>query len=194
MSKPELFLSCDIETDGPIPGDYSMLSFGVVALDETGHVHDTFTENLMPLPGARQCPKTMAWWKGQPEAWEACMKSRKEPLYTLHAFVEWVEDLKKTHAVTMVCMPAGFDYMFMYWYMIKFAGQSPLSFSCIDMKTYVMATQKLPYRASSKRNWPKRWKPKTAKHTHIALDDALEQGLTFINMHKENTEGGKSNE
>ncbi len=33
MAKPETFVSTDIESDGPIPGANSMLSFARVALD-----------------------------------------------------------------------------------------------------------------------------------------------------------------
>ena len=37
----------DVETDGPIPGDYSMISFGVVLLDEK--LETTFYGQLKPI-------------------------------------------------------------------------------------------------------------------------------------------------
>jgi hypothetical protein len=186
MSKPELFFSADIETDGPIPGPYSMLSFGCVALTKDGEELGSFEANLETLSGASQDPNTMEWWKTQPEAWEACRSNLRSPEVAMKEFCGWVVAMcgLKYHPV-MVCMPAGFDFMFLYWYMVNFAGRSPFSFSCIDMKTYVMATRKRPYRQSSKRFWPKRWFP-DLPHTHIAVEDAREQGLTFINMLREN--------
>lgn len=64
----EMYVSTDVETDGPIPGIYSMLSFGsaVYLADKT--LVGTFTASLTTLPGATSDPKTMAWWATQPHA------------------------------------------------------------------------------------------------------------------------------
>jgi hypothetical protein len=186
--KKELYFSADVETDGPIPGTYSMLSFGVVALTEEGNIVDTFEANLETIPGAKQDPGTMSWWQNQPKAWEQCRKDLQNPTYAMGEFVHWVErTCGDRYKPVMVCMPAGFDFMFLYWYMINFAGRSPFSFSCIDMKTYAMAMRKTDYRKSGKSYWPPRWFSKQP-HTHIALDDAKEQGYSFIQMLKENTQ------
>jgi hypothetical protein len=37
---------------------------------------------------------------------------------------------------------------------------------------------------------PKRWFDANLPHTHVALDDALEQGAVFCNMYRENLAGG----
>lgn len=60
--KDEIYFCADIETDGPSPGQYSMLSIGIVAfkLDET--IIDTFDCNLELLSNAKQHPYTMKWW------------------------------------------------------------------------------------------------------------------------------------
>ena len=48
-----------------------------------------------------------------------------------------------------------------------------------------MALMKTEYRGSTKRAMPRRWfDPR--RHTHIALDDAIEQGALFCNMLAEN--------
>src|ERR1700694_4112719 len=60
---PEIYLSIDIEADGPIPGPYSMLSFGIAAFSIDKVLLGTFTRNLEPLPGASQHPRVMAWWQ-----------------------------------------------------------------------------------------------------------------------------------
>lgn len=184
----ELYFSTDIETDGPIPGPNSMLSFGVVALTADGKELGSFEANLETLPDATPDPSTMDWWKTQPQAWAACRKNLKDPEDTFKRFVSWVQEMcGREYAPVMVCMPSGFDFLFMYWYMIKFAGRSPFSFSCVDMRTYVMATRKTGYKKTSKKFWPNRWFPKNMPHTHVAIDDAREQGLTFVNMLKENS-------
>jgi hypothetical protein len=81
--------------------------------------------------------------------------------------------------------PAGFDFLFVYWYLIRFVGASPFSFSALDLKTYAMAVLKCDYRDAVKGNMPRRWFD-SFPHTHIALDDAIEQGALFCNMLAEN--------
>jgi hypothetical protein len=72
-----------------------------------------------------------------------------------------------------------------YWYLLSFVGRSPFSFSAVDVKSFAMALLRKPYRDCTKRNFPKHWFAENASHTHVALDDAREQGLMFINMLKE---------
>ncbi len=55
----EIYVSVDIEADGPIPGDYSMLSLGSAAYDSDGNLISTFTVNVAPLEGAKQQADTM---------------------------------------------------------------------------------------------------------------------------------------
>src|SRR6266699_2275217 len=73
---PEIYVSTDVETDGPIPGPHSMLSFGSAAYRADKTLVDTFSANLQTLPGAAGHPETMAWWQTQPEAWA---EARKDP-------------------------------------------------------------------------------------------------------------------
>jgi hypothetical protein len=73
--------------------------------------------------------------------------------------------------------------MFVYWYLIKFVGESPFSHSALDIKTYAMAVLKTEFRETAKRKMPKHWFD-DLPHTHIALDDAIEQGALFCNILK----------
>jgi hypothetical protein len=75
----------------------------------------------------------------------------------------------------------AFDFMFVHWYLIRFAGRSPFSHSGLDIKTFAMAMLRKPYRDSVKSRMPRRWFDKLP-HTHVALDDAIEQGALFCNM------------
>jgi hypothetical protein len=73
------------------------------------------------------------------------------------------------------------DFIFVYWYLIRFAGESPFSFSGLDMKTLAMVILGRWYRKIGKRTMPREWFDSTP-HTHIALDDSIEQGAIFCNM------------
>lgn len=191
MSKREIYISIDVETDGPIPGPNSMLSLGAAAfLEGNPDPVATFSRNLIMLPLASPDPDTMKWWETQPEAWRACRDHIEDPKFVMENFRNWVETINKAHDAKPVCVayPAGFDFLFVYWYLIRFVKHSPFSFSCIDVKTYAMAMLKKGYRQSAKKHMPKRWFS-DAPHTHKAVDDAIEQGQLFINILKENTNG-----
>ena len=179
MTERETYVSTDVETDGPIPGPHSMLSFASVAFDEDGTELGAFTRNLETLPGAQGHPSTLAWWAQHQKAWDACHTDLVPPAVAMADYVNWVKALPGRPV--FVAYPAGFDFLFVYWYLIRFAGESPFSFSALDVKTYAMAVLGMPYRETTKRNMPRRWFPK-ARHTHVALDDAREQGLLFAAM------------
>jgi hypothetical protein len=175
----EIYVSTDVETDGPIPGPHSMLSLGSAAFTADKELLSTFSANFETLPGATPDPKTAEWWAQQPEAWAACRQNLETPEVAMRRYVTWLGQLPGKPV--FVGYPAGFDFLFVYWYLIRFAGQSPFSFSALDIKTYAMAVLKTEFRKSTKRNMPQRWLDPHA-HTHIALDDAIEQGALFCNM------------
>lgn len=178
----EIYISTDVETDGPIPGPHSMLSFGSAAYTADKHLISTFSANLETLEGASAHPKTAAWWASQPEAWAACRKDLETPESAMARYVSWIKSLKGKPV--FVAYPAGFDFLFVYWYLIRFVGESPFSHSALDIKSFAMAVLKTDYRDSTKRNMPKRWFD-SLPHTHVALDDAIGQGALFCNMLKE---------
>ena len=179
----EIFISTDVETDGPIPGIYSMLSFASAAYLANKQLIGTFSANLETLPGASTHPQTMAWWQTQPEAWQACRVDIQAPQIAMQNYLAWIRSLPGRPV--FVAYPAAFDFLFVYWYLIRFTGESPFSHSALDIKTYAMAMLKKPYRESTKRNMPRRWFD-ALPHTHLALDDAIEQGALFCNMLAEN--------
>ena len=184
MSNNEIYFSTDVETDGPIPGPHSMLSLGSAAFSPDGVLLGTFSVNLQELPGSEPSPDTQKWWESQPKAYAACRENPVDCHDAMVRFSNWVKSLGGKPV--FVGFPAGFDFLFVYWYLIYFTGESPFSFSALDGKTYAMALLKKPYRQSTKRNYPKAWFPLKDKHTHIALDDAIEQGRIFCNMLKAN--------
>jgi hypothetical protein len=175
----EIYVSTDVEADGPIPGPHSMLSFASAAYTADKKLIGTFSANLELLEGAAPHPVQEAWWKTQPEAWAACRKDLQQPAAALVAYVEWVEALPGKPV--FVAMPAGFDFTFMFWYMMRFTGRCPFSWSALDIKTLAFAMTGLPYRKCIKPRFPKHWFD-DHPHTHVALDDAIEQGALFCNM------------
>ena len=179
----EIYVSTDVETDGPIPGPHSMLSFGSAAYAADKQLISTFSVNLETLPDAAPHPKTAEWWASQPDAWAACRRDLQPPEAGMSRYLSWLKSLPGRPV--FVAYPAGFDFLFIYWYLIRFTGESPFSHSALDIKTYAMALLRSDYRDSTKKNMPKHWFDQHP-HTHVALDDAIEQGALFCNMLKDN--------
>jgi hypothetical protein len=131
------------------------------------------------LSGAQGDPKTMEWWRGQPAAWAACRANTRDAAVVMPEYARWLRRLPGKPV--FVAYPAAYDFMFVHWYLIRFTGESPFSFSALDIKTYAMAVLGTNYRDAVKRNMPPEWFDELP-HTHVALDDAKSQGALFCNM------------
>src|SRR5262245_20544924 len=129
----EIYVSTDVESDGPIPGPHSMLSFGSAAYQRDKTLVARFTANLQLLDGATGHPRTMEWWKANPDAWSAARASARPPAEVMPEYVGWIRQLPGKPV--FVAYPAGFDFTFINWYLHRFAGDSPFSHSALDVKT-----------------------------------------------------------
>jgi len=183
----DIYISFDVETNGPIPGPFSMLSIGCAAYEYPKNLISTFERNLETLPEAGEHPDTMKWWKGFPDQYQICRANQVPPKDAMLDLLAWQKSLPGKS--TFAAFPSGFDFTFLYWYMVDVTKTNSFAFSCVDIKTYAMALLKSDYRRSSKRCLPKHWFSKELPHTHGALDDALEQGEMFMNMLIQNNGG-----
>ncbi|MCK6530793.1 exonuclease [Myxococcota bacterium] len=175
----EVFVSTDVEADGPIPGPHSMLSLGAAAFTAEKELVSTFEVNLHTLPGAAPDEATMAWWKGFPDAYAAARKDPVDPAEAMGRFGGWVKGLGGKPV--LLVYPA-WDYLWVHWYMVRFVGRSPFGLGALDIKSYLAALMDEPFHEVSKRNMAKRWFDPGLDHTHRALDDAKEQGALFCNV------------
>lgn len=181
-SKPEIYVSIDVEFDGQIPGRNSMLSFGAAAFTLASHTPiATFEANLQTLEGAVADEDTMAWWRTQPIAWAQC---REEPLLdpktAMEAFATWVERLPGKPVP--VGYPIACDSMWVRWYLVSFTDRDPLGFSGIDIATQAATLMGVPYGKAKKAHMPAKWFYGCGPHTHRALQDAISQGILFVNI------------
>lgn len=186
-SLAEIYVSTDIEADGPIPGPHSMLSFASVAYGADKTIVSTYTANLQTLPGSSPHPVTEEWWKGFPEAWAACREDVRAPEQVMSEYAAWLERLPGR--AVFVGWPASWDFMWIYWYLVRFTGMRPFRENALDIRSYAMGMRKTEFRMTSRTYLPKRWFDELP-HSHVALDDALEQGAVFCNMLAENRRSG----
>ncbi|WP_112471063.1 3'-5' exonuclease [Streptomyces triticisoli] len=185
-SKPSLYVSVDIEADGPIPGPYSMLSLGAAvagvqdadgftAADPEQH---TFYCELRPI-SEEFVPEALAV-SGLDR--ERLSRDGTEPAAAMAEFTGWVREVGAGAQPVMCGYPASYDWTFLYWYLIRFTGSSPFGHSgCMDMKTLYATKAGLPLRAVAKGTMPRHLLSRR-RHTHHALDDAVEQAELFANL------------
>lgn len=178
-SDGEIYVSTDIEADGPVPGRFSMLSLASAAYLADKTLVDTFSANLIALPDAETHPATMRWWQSQPLAWEACRENALDPAEVMPDYAEWLQRLPAKPV--FVGYPANFDFMFVAWYLNRFAGSNPFGFAALDIKSFAMAKLGTAFHGTVKHKMPDAWFDEHP-HTHVALDDAIEQGALFCNI------------
>lgn len=184
--RPSLYVSVDVEADGPIPGPYSMISFGAAvagrqdgatytAFDPQQH---TFYRELRPISDAF-VPEALAV-SGLDR--DRLVREGADPESAMADFRAWVREVSAGAQPVMCGYPASFDWTFLYWYLIRFGGVSPFGHSgCLDMKTLYATKAGVPLRAAVKRHMPPELLSRRP-HTHHALDDALEQADLMSNL------------
>ncbi|MEU6667521.1 exonuclease [Streptomyces sp. NPDC046727] len=184
--KPSRYISVDVEADGPIPGPYSMLSFGAAVAgtqDADGFAPEdperlTFYRELRPI-SADFVPEALAV-SGLDR--EALRRDGADPAVALAEFSAWVREMSAGAQPVMCGYPASYDWTFLYWYLIRFTGDSPFGHSgCLDMKTLYATKARLPLWAVAKGTMPRELLS-GRRHTHHALDDAIEQAELFANL------------
>lgn len=182
MANQEIWVSVDIEANGPIPGEYSMLSLGATALFAKNVPRVSFYKKLKPLPGARQHPDTMAWWAQHPEAWEEVISGQEDPSTVMHAFKEWLESLGGRPV--FVGYPVAWDFTHVFWYYWKFVGeQPPWGHQGLDIKTVAMMRLGTSYSNTTKSRFPRRWFAGADRElAHRAVDDAAAQEFLLRNI------------
>ena len=177
-----IWVSLDIEADGPIPFLNSMLQLGAVAVDDDGKEVGSWSACFKPLPDARADERTIVeFWNAYPGMLERVLAQAEEPALMTKEFVEWVEGLGERRKA--VCWPASFDYPFIHGYCVKFTGNCPLGFSAVDIGSYAAGVLgRAP--GLGKRHMPNEWTDGLPPHTHDALDDAREQAELFCRIKK----------
>src|SRR5687767_13335286 len=111
------YIMVDVESDGPVPGDYSMVSFGAVVVDE--QLNKTFYGKLKPISDQ---------FIGK--ALEISGHTREEtllfddPKEVMEKFTNWLSTVAKDKLI-FISDNNGFDWMFICWYFHHFTGSNP---------------------------------------------------------------------
>jgi len=177
--KKEIYISVDIESSGPIPGEFSMLSLGACIVGQT---NNTFYTELKPLNDN--------FIKQALEVNGLSMKELKakgeKPTEAMGRFEKWIWEVSGENRPVFVAFNATFDWSFTHWYFIRFLNRDPFGISGLDIKAYFMGKHNTSWSETVKKKVCLFYPSKTV-HTHNALDDAIEQAEIFEKMLKQKT-------
>jgi exonuclease len=162
------YVMVDVESDGPIPGDYSMICFAAVVVDEA--LDRAFYTRLKPI--------SESWI---PEALAVSGFARAEtlafaePAGVMQEFERWLGQQAGRRAF-FISDNNGFDWQFVNWYFWHFLGRNPFGHSSTNLGSL--------YKGMVKDTFQNFKHLRRTPHTHNPLDDAKGNAEALLEMKK----------
>jgi 3' exoribonuclease, RNase T-like len=163
------YIMIDIESDGPIPSDYSMISFGAVLVNES--LDQTFYRRLKPVSD-----------RFLQEALDISGFTREETLLfddpgkVINELAAWLKQVC-TEDPIFISDNNGYDWMFICWYFHHFTGSNPFGHSSQNLGSLYKGIVK-----DASQNFKHLRK---TKHTHNPLDDAIGNAEALIALREQ---------
>jgi hypothetical protein len=186
-SKVDAYFSADVETDGPIPGPFSILSFALVyagsfdgrQFERPEDYRKSLYRELRPISESFE-PEALRV-NGLDRA-RLCLQG-ESPDAAMTEACRWVKWVAGTAQPVLVAYPLSFDWSWLYWYFIRFSSEgSPFAYSrCFDIKTAIAVKAAIPISQAGRSQIDPSLRPERP-HTHHAIDDAIEQAEIFANV------------
>lgn len=174
-SPAEVYVSVDVETAGPSPGEYGLLSIGACLVDEPQR---GFYVELQPLT-ANALPEALAVNR---LSLSALVEHGISPGEAMARFAAWLQsEIPSDRRPVFVALNAPFDWMFVNDYFHRFLGWNPFGHSALDMKALYMGLTGCRWSESSLANIAARYSVEL-QLTHHALEDAQDQARLFRHM------------
>src|SRR5512142_2702054 len=167
----ETFISVDVETAGPYPERYSLLSIGACLVDNPDqgfYVELKPTKSQVVESALRVSQLSM----------EQLSKDGTAAAIAMQQFADWIRQAApQGQRPVMVAFNAPYDWAFMDHYFFEYLGENPFGHSAIDIKAFYMGLTGCPWEETSMLYLSPRFL-KGQQLPHDALADArLQAGL-----------------
>lgn len=169
--RPEIFISVDVETSGPIPGEFSMLSLGACLVDDD---QQSFSCLFKPL-NDRADPKAL---EVTGLSLSELSRSGETPEAAMARFAAWIWEVAEGGEPILVGFNAPFDWSFVNYYFHRFVGSNPFGFTALDIKAYYMGLTRGSWADTKSSRIAKQLQPRLVGD-HDALHDARYQAELF---------------
>lgn len=149
----------DVESDGPCPGLFNMISFGIVSLADP---QKGFLGEIAPIlesGGINDARKVSG------VTFEA-QKAYSEPTTVMKAARDWLTAVAGEKRVVIWSDNPAFDWQFWNYYCHRFLGANPAGFSARRIGDFDAGRRQEPLNTNA---WKKR---RETSHTHNPVDDA----------------------
>ena len=156
----------DVESDGPIPGDYSMICFGAVVVEPS--LERSFYGRLRPISD-QWVPEALAvsgFSRQETEAFD-------DPRNVMIQFANWIGEHSQGRPF-FISDNNGFDWQFINWYFHHFTGQNPFGHSSANLGSL--------YKGLVKDAFSNFKHLRKTKHTHHPVDDAKGNAEALLEM------------
>ncbi len=163
------YIMVDVEADGPIPPDFSMICFGAVVVEDA--LDKTFYGQIHPISDT---------W--MPEKLEVSGFSREQtlgfdnPLEVMSRFNDWVKEYGGDRPI-FISDNNGFDWQFINFYFHHFLGDNPFGYSSTNLGSL--------YKGLIKDTFKNFKHLRKTTHTHNPVDDALGNAEALLHMKRE---------
>ena len=161
------YVMVDVEADGPIPGDYSMVCFGAVVVEPD--LKRTFYGRLRPISDQ---------W--DPDALAVSGFTREETLEfddpgdVMRSFASWLGTLGEKSKPRFISDNNGFDWQFINWYFHHFTSKNPFGFSSTNLGSLYKGLVQDTFKSFKHL--------RKTRHTHHPVDDAMGNAEALLHM------------
>jgi hypothetical protein len=160
------YVMVDVESDGPIPGDYSMVCFGAVVV-EPG-LSKTFYGRLKPI-SEKHIPAALAVSGfSRAETLEF-----DEPAEVMSRFAGWLDESCDKRKI-FISDNNGFDWSFVNWYLHHFTGANPFGHSSQNLGSLYKGLVADTFKSFKHL--------RQTRHTHDPVDDAMGNAEALLAM------------
>jgi len=181
----DVYFSVDVETDGPIPGPFSLLSFAIVPagmMSAGGFVRTPTTDSLyLELkPISDEFEQEALAVNGLDR--QRLLTEGMDPAEAMRQAHDWILARSGDGIPVLVAYPLTFDWSWLHWYFVNFTGSSPFKHSRgFDIKTAFAVKGNRPISEAGRKHLPAHLLS-ALPHTHHALDDAQSQADVFAKL------------